>query len=309
MIRKKINIIIFLLIILNCKAFALENIFTVYKIDNEIVTNIDIENESRYLIALNNQLENLDSKKILKLAETSIIKELIKKKELLKYYNLNQDNAYVDQLVKKFYTRLNLNNEAEFKKFLENYNLTLDTIKKKIEIETVWNQMIYERYNSQVNINIENLKKRIDENGNKNEEILLLSEIYFENSADQSLDEKIKIIQTSISKIGFKNTANIHSLSDSANFGGDIGWISKKNLSPAIKETISKTKIGDYSEVVQVGNGYLLFKVENIKKETIKIDKNKLLKESIDFETNRQLEQFSKIFYNKLKINVNISEL
>lgn len=309
MIKKKINIVIFLLIFLNCKAFALENIFTVYKIDNEIITNVDIKNESRYLVALNNELEGLDSKKILELAETSIIKEVIKKNELLKYYELNQDNPYVDKLIKKFYTRLELNNEDEFKKFLKDYNLTVDAVKKKIEIETVWNQFIYEKYISQVNINVENLKKRIDESDNKDEKFFLLSEIYFENSADQSLDEKIKIIQTSISEIGFKNTANIHSISDSANFGGDIGWISKKNLSSTIREALSKTKIGGYSEVVQVGNGYLIFKVENIKKETIKIDKKKLLEESIDFEKNKQLEQFSKIFYNKLKINVNISEL
>jgi len=307
--RKKINIIIFLSIFLNFMVFAQENVFTVYKIDNDIITNIDIENESRYLIVLNDQLENLDSKKILELAETSLIKEIIKKNDLLKYYKLNQEDPYVDKLMKDFYTELKLKDESEFKEFLKNYNLTISKIKQKIEIETLWNQMIFERYNKQVNINIEDLKKRIDQNKNKSKEFFMLSEIYFEDNIDQPLDEKIKIIHGSILEIGFKNTANIYSLSDSANSGGDIGWINKENLSPIIKNAISKTKIGDYSETIQVGNGYIIFKVENIKNEIVEIDKKQLLNELIKFETNRQLEQFSKVYYNKLKINVNISEL
>ena len=54
--------------------------------NNQIITNIDIENESKYLIALNNQLKNLDNKKILEIARESIIKETVKKIEILKYF-------------------------------------------------------------------------------------------------------------------------------------------------------------------------------------------------------------------------------
>ena len=211
--------------------------------------------------------------------------------------------------MKEFYTKLKLKDESEFKEFLKDYNLTINNIKQKIEIETLWNQMIFERYNNQVNINTKDLQKRIDQNENKNKEFFMLSEIYFEDNIDQPLDEKIKMIHGSILEIGFKNTANLYSLSDSANSGGDIGWINKENLSPIIKNAISKTKIGDYSETIQVGNGYIIFKVENIKNEIVEIDKKQLLNELIKFETNRQLEQFSKVYYNKLKINVNISEL
>ena len=311
MINKRILILIIILIInLNFKSHALENVFVQYKINDEIITNIDVENESRYLIALNNELKKLSDKKILEIAKISIIKETVKKIELMKYFKLDQKNPVLDSVIKNFYLKLELNNEDEFMKYLSNYNLTIQDIKKKIEVETVWNQLIYEKFKNQLNIDENALRNRINTNTISKEKIeYLLSEIIFDKKKNESLNEKMKQINESITDIGFKNTANIYSVSDSAKFGGIIGWINEDNLSKKIIKIIKELKIGEYSKKIQLGNSFLILKVDNIRKENVEIDKKKEFAKMVKFEKNRQLEKFSKIYYNKIKINTAISEL
>ena len=159
--KKKILGIIIFLLIFNLKAYSENNIFLSYKIEDTIITNVDIKNESKYLMALNNQLKNLDNKKILKIAEASIIRETVKKIELLKYFNLNQEDKIIDNVIKDFYLKLNLDNLSDFEKYLNDYDLTISDIKKKIEIEITWNQLIYNRYKNQINIDHESFKKKI----------------------------------------------------------------------------------------------------------------------------------------------------
>tara|TARA_B100000795_G_scaffold252789_1_gene222568 strand:+ start:176 stop:1111 length:936 start_codon:yes stop_codon:yes gene_type:complete len=311
MINKKILILIIILIInLNFKSYSIEGVFVKYKINDEIITNIDVENESSYLIALNNELTKLSDTKILEIAKNSIIKETVKKIELLKYFTLDQNNPFLDKVIKDFYLKLQLNNEDEFEKYLSNYNLTIQDIKKKIEIETVWNQLIYEKFINQVTINNDALKKRINQNIiSETNTSYQLSEIIFDKRKDEPLNKTIKKIHQSIMDIGFKNTANIYSVGDSAKFGGDIGWVDEDNLSNKIVNIIKKLKIGEFSKKVQIGNSYLILKVDNIKKEKNKIDKKKEFSKMVLFEQNKQLEKFSKIYYNKIKINTSISEL
>ena len=311
MINKKILILIIILIInLNFKSYSIEGVFVKYKINDEIITNIDVENESSYLIALNNELTKLSDTKILEIAKNSIIKETVKKIELLKYFTLDQNNPFLDKVIKDFYLKLQLNNEDEFEKYLSNYNLTIQDIKKKIEIETVWNQLIYEKFINQVTINNDALKKRINQNIiSETNTSYQLSEIIFDKRKDEPLNKTIKKIHQSIMDIGFKNTANIYSVGDSAKFGGDIGWVDEDNLSNKTVNIIKKLKIGEFSKKVQIGNSYLILKVDNIKKEKNKIDKKKEFSKMVLFEQNKQLEKFSKIYYNKIKINTSISEL
>ena len=306
--KKTLGVIIFLLI-LNLKVYSENNIFVSYKIDGVIITNADIENESKYLIALNNQLKNLDNKKILEIAEASIVRETIKKNEILKYYELNQNDKNIDSVIKNFYLKLNLNNTNDFEKYLSDYNLTINEIKKKIEIEITWNQLIFEKYQQQVNIDNEELKKKIKKISNKQyKKIYLLSEIFFEKK-EKSINDTYKQIEESIKEIGFKNTANIYSISESSKFGGNLGWIEEKNLSEKLTFILKKIALGNYTKPIQVGNKFLILNIDDIKNEKIQIDEEAELIKMIKFETNRQLGQFSKIYYDKVKINTIINEL
>ena len=308
-IKKYIFTFIFLAI-LSFQSLAEENISIAYKINNEIITNIDIKKESSYLIALNNQLKNLDKKKILGIAKESAIREKIKKIELQKYITLNKENLNINKYIKNFYLKLGLSNEVEFREYLKNYNVTLNYVEKKMLIEVAWNQLIYEKYKNQINIDINKLKEQIKKNKNKNDKkVYLLSEIIFEKNNQDKFDEKIKNINESIKEIGFKNTANIYSISDSAKFGGDIGWIEEEKLSRKILNKLTKLKVGDSTLPFQIGGSFLVLKVEKIKYEKKIFDENQELKQKIQFETSRQLDQFSKIYYNKIKINTNINEL
>ena len=134
---KKTIFLIFILIFLNLKSSLMGEITILYKINNEIITNVDVNKEKKYLLALNNQLKSLSNNKMIEISTESLIREKIKKIELLKFYTLDQQNAYLDQIIKEFFLKLNLNNQKEFEEYLNDYDLTIREIKKKVEIETL----------------------------------------------------------------------------------------------------------------------------------------------------------------------------
>ena len=116
------------------------------------------------------------------------------------------------------------------------------------------------------------------------------------------------MISESINEIGFENTANLYSISDSAKVGGKIGWIRKDNLSAEVVEKLKNLKQNSNSPVIEIGNNYLILKINEIKETPVKIDKKKELEKMIMIETSKQLDKFSNIFYNKIKLNSKISE-
>ena len=282
-----------------------EKISISYKINNELVTNIDIEKEKKYLLALNDELKNLKSEKILLIATDSIIRENIKKIELKRFYDINKKNEYTDGIFKGFYTKLGMNNEEEFEIYLKKNDLELPDVRTKITIEALWNELIYTKYKDLLKIDIETLKKKITEVETNS---YFLSEIIFEKSFNESLEEKFNKIKTSIREIGFKNTATIYSVSDSAKFGGNIGWINEKSLSPKIIKEITNIEVGEYSSTIKIGNNFLILQVEKIKKIKSNKDAEVELQKLINYAQNRQLKQFSKIYYNKIKTNTTVNE-
>jgi len=307
--KKQILGFIIFALILNFKVYSQNKIFLSYKIENEIITNIDIKDESKYLLALNTQLKNLPDDKILEIAESSLIRETVKKIELLKYMDLNQDDKVIDQVIENFYLKLNLNNKQEFEEYLSNYNLSIDDVKKKINIKTSWNSLIYDKFKNQITINIKKLKQKIQLQQNTEfNKSYKLSEIVFEKK-EASLNSKFKKIEESIKEIGFKNTATIYSISSSAKFGGDLSWVEEKNLSKKLSVILSTLTVGNHTKPIQLGNKFLILNLNEIKNEKIKIDKEEELNKMILYEKNRQLEQFSKIYYDKIKLNTIIDEL
>ena len=207
------------------------------------------------------------------------------------------------------YKGRNFKNLDEFKNLNNENNYTIKEIKKKLQIELYWNELIYMRYKNSININKENLLKKIKEKKDKNRVEFLLSEIFFSKQKNISLNEQIIQIQKIIENKGFSNTANIFSLSQSSKYGGKIGWVNQNNLSKPIFKELNKIKIGDYTNILKVGNNYLILKIEDKRKTQIVIDEKRQLKEMINFETNRQLNQYSNIYFNKAKINYTINEI
>ena len=281
----------------------------VFKVNNQIITNMDLNNEYRYLMALNNELTNIDKNTLLKVAKDSIIREKIKENELLRYYNLGDSPEYLEPVIKNFYQKLEIKDLNGFKEYLLQYDLEIDTVRDKIEIEVLWNKLIANKYQNQLNIKKKVLKEKIEKNSS--DKIIKeyeLSEIIFQIKNINDLDNKVKLIQKNINEQGFKNTANIFSISESSKFGGNIGWLDEKKLSKEINLAINELKISEISKPIRITNGFLILKINNIRQKEIKFDREKLLDEAIIFETNKQYNQFSIIYYNKIKINSVISE-
>ena len=277
----------------------------IHNIQNEIITNIDIKNEFKYLVALNNSLSELDKEKILNISNESIIREKIKKIEISKNFKelkLNED--YSALLIKNIYSRLNIKSLSEFKMYLKDYGLVIDDINKKITIDGLWNELIIKKYGSKVTINKVKIRKKILENRKLKSKEYQLSEIIFEITSKEEIKKKYNKIVKSIKEIGFKNSAAIFSISDSAKIGGDIGWINENSLNKEIKKDINSLQIGEITRPIILPNGILILKLINTKNIKNTIDIENELKKVINYERNRQLNQYSKIYFNKIKKNL-----
>ena len=71
---------------------------------------------------------------------------------------------------------------------------------------------------------------------------------------------------------------------------------------------MNNLKVGEYTDLIQIANNYMILKIDEIKESKVKIDKQKELEKLIKIETNKQLNQFSRIYFMKSKINYNIDE-
>ena len=280
----------------------------IHNVGNEIITNIDIKNEFRYLVALNNSLRELNKEKILNISNASIIREKIKKIEIKKNFKeikLNED--YSELLLKNIYSRLNLKSMNEFEIYLKNYDLKVNDIKDKIAIDALWNELIIKKYSSKVVINEAAIKNELLKNSKIQSKEYQLSEIIFEIENKEEIKKKYKEIVKSINEIGFENSAATYSFSESAKIGGDIGWINENSLNKNIKKNVSGLKVGEFTKPIILSNGIMILKLINTKNSEITIDIENELKKAINYERNRQLNQYSKIYYNKIKKNLDFN--
>ena len=301
--------------ILLFKFFFLNNLYSIenkiiLKIENEIISSLDIENEVIYLKALNPNIKNLKKDELFEVAKNSLIRENIKKIELLKYIEeIKLDEKFLGKLIKDRYSRLNLTNKAEFLNYLKNYNVNIKIIEEKISLEALWNQLIFQKFSQKVKINKENLLKEIDADLNLGEKNFLLSEIIFTLENKKDLNNKYSEIKNAILKVGFENAALTYSISDSSNLGGKLGWIKESSLNKTIQNNLAKLNKNEITNPIFSPNGYIVLKIDDIKFTKKNYDKKQVLDNLIKSRTNQQLNQFSNMYFNKIKKNTNINVL
>ena len=283
------------------------NIKIELQIGNDIITNIDFINEQNYLIALNNNLKNIPKNQLKNIAKDSLLREKIKKNELLKYYDFSVADKYSENLLQDFYKKLKFKNQYDFISYFKQYNLEISEIKEKLKIEALWNDLIFNKYKNQIKIDEKEIKKKITSQKNFLIEYNL-SEILFELKTSEILSNKYKFILQNIKETGFENSANLFSISNSSKFGGDLGWISQSQLNEVIVNKIKSLKINQLSEPIQTSSGYLLLKINDKRKKETKVNFDRTFKKLIAEEKNRQLNQFSLIYFNKIKKNIFISD-
>ena len=305
---KKFTLLIIIYFIFTSYVLSENKVYIAVYIDDEILTNQDIKKEAEYLKTLNPSLTKIDNKKIFQISKESLINEIIKKKEIEKIFDTStaQETPAIQEYLKNFYEKLNFNNEKEFEIFLSNSSTySIEEVKKKLKVEIMWNELIYYRYINQVNIDKDKLLSKIDKLNNKTRKEYELSEIVFKIKQNEDLEKKINL---NINDIGFNNTANIFSISNSAKLGGKIGWVNESNLSNVVSNKLIDMNEGEITKPIKIGNNFIILKIEKIREKQIEINKEEELNKMIKFETNKQLNQLSKIFFDKSKINYNINE-
>ena len=304
----KSYLIIFFLFFIVSKVQSIESKI-IHKIENEIITNIDIKNQFKYLVALNNNLQKLGNEQILNISNESAIREKVKIIELKKNFKKIMINEeYLNHILKNTYSRLNLKSQDEFGLYLSDYSLTLEDIKKKLTIEALWNELIIRKFSKNIKINENKIKDEITKKINIQLKEYKLSEIIFEIKNKDEITSKYNEIVKNITKIGFGNTAAIYSISETSKTEGDIGWINENSLNNTINKSISNLKIGDISKPIILSSGILILKITNLRNTKINIDAEDEIKKAIKYEKNRQLKQYSKIYYNKVKKNLELNE-
>jgi len=285
----------------------------ILKVNNKIITTFDVKQEEKYLIVLNQNLEKIDQNRLKILAIDSITKEKIKEIELVKYYQienaLNEKN--LNRIIKNLYQTIGFKSEEEFTDFLKTQNLKFKSVKRKLAIEMLWNNLIFEKFNSRVVIDELELKSLLDKeiNNLSQSKEMFLSEILIKNSKELKLDKVYLEILKSIKTVGFPATANIFSISNTAKIGGKVGWIKETSLSKQILNSIINLEKGQISKPIKINENFLILSVDDIKISKQKIDKNDILKNKISFKRNQQLERFSLAYFNRIKQNIQINEL
>ena len=305
---KLISIFIFLILSKN-QANSIENRI-ILKIDNEIITSLDVKKEARYLITLNPNTKNLSKDQIYLISKNSLVREKIKKKEILKNFEIiNIEQDILEELIKNMFDKLNINSRNEFINYLNKNKLTIDHVEEKIKMEVMWNRLVYLKFKSKIKINSEAIKKEILKNQKTGSKKYFLQEILFDIKKDENIQKKNNLIQDSINKQGFEKTALLYSISSTSQNNGNIGWISANSLNKNIYDKIKDLKAGEISKPITIPGGFLILKILEMKIVQEEIDVEKELSKVIKNKTNSQLNQYSLIFYNKIKKDIQIDEL
>ncbi len=304
----KIKIAVFLIFSLIASAETFENKI-LFKVENEIITSFDIYNEIKYLSFLKSEINKLSENQIFEISKRSLLKLKIKKIEITKNgLNLDVNESFNDQLVKTKFSKIGLNTVREFENKMKSLNISSIDIKEKILINALWNNLIFKKFENKIQINRDELKKEIMENKTKIKTYYLY-EILFNIKDKDELDEKYETIINTIKKSDFQTAAITHSISDTASIGGEIGWVKESSINKKLRDQISSLKINEYSKPILTSGGFLILMVSEKKETENNINFDEELKKLIQTKTNRQFQQYSNMYFNKISKNYTLDEL
>jgi len=301
---KKIFFYFFLIWTFSTNLSSNENKILV-KINNEIITYIDVVNEENYLKSINPKIKNFNEKELFEISLNSAIREKIRELEISKYLDkLEIDNDNFEKLLSSSYTKLGINTKKDFKNYIESFGLSLSFIRKKITIEALWSQFIYQKFITKVKIDENQLRKIVLNNKNSNS--YFLHEIIFQIKEGEKLAEKYEFLKKQINENGFEKTALQYSVSQSSKNGGEIGWIESNSLNSEIKKLVENLKKDEVSKPITIPGGFLILKVLDAKDIELDIDVDKEVIKLIKIKTNEQLDNYSNMYFNKVKKGMNI---
>ena len=269
---KTITVGVFISIIFFSISLAIENKI-LFKVNNEIITSIDILTELKYLGIINKDLKKTTNNQAFEIAKRSLIREKIKEIELKKLLKeIEVEEKFLNNLLINYFKSINIKTISEFEKFFISQDIDPNLIKKKISIEILWNQFIYSKFKQNVKIDRKSIQNELSNNVKKKE--FLLSEILFNINENEKLNDKIVLLKKEINEKGFSQTALSYSISDTSSKGGKLGWVSETIMSQKIKNEVKKIKVGDYTNPIVIPGGFLIIKIEDIREKDNSSDLN-----------------------------------
>ena len=305
--KKSLSILLYILVLLPSQIFALENKILI-KINNETVTTIDIFNEVKYLTLLNEEFKKFKQSEIFEIAKNSIIRQKIKEIELKKFFKkIELDEKFIEKFAIDYFSKFNVNTYQDLEKLLTVNKLKIKDIKKKITIQLMWNEIITKKYSQNIKIDKKLIREEISKKRIQDE--FLISEIVFNVNNKNELNKKFKNIKDEIEENSFSKAAIVHSISSSSINGGEVGWIKESSLSNKIKNEIKNIQVGEITKPIKIPGGFIILKIEKMRKIRLELDDNEEAEKIVRKKTTEQLNQFSNIYFNKIKKNVRIDEL
>ncbi len=290
--------------------FSLANSFEnkiLFKVNNEIITSLDIFNELQYLQIINKEFQNIKKEKAFQISKNSLIREKIKEIEIRRIINEIQiKDEIFNNLIKNYFKEFKISSISEFENFFLSKDIDPNVIRKKITLEVLWSQLIYRKYHKNLKINEQSIINNLKKNDKQSE--FLISEILFNINENEDLNEKFNLINNSIEKDNFSQTALVYSISDTANKGGKLGWVKESILSKNIFNELKKLKIGEHTNPILIPGGFLILKLIDLRQISKDFDLNEEVKKIIDEKTNQQLNRFSNIYFNKIQKDIIINE-
>lgn len=299
-------ILFFSLFFLQNETYAKKNKI-LFKVNDKIITSLDVLEEAKYLVALNSELENAEKNRIYEIAKKSLIRHKIKEIELdAKLNNFNIDNATLNDLVFNQFKKIGIKSNSELKQYFIKSRLDTEHIYNRTKIQILWNEYIYAKFFKQVKINEKKIKEELENKKKQNE--YLLSEILFNLVENENLNKKMSIIEETIVSKGFSEAALTFSISATSDNGGNLGWIKETSLNKNIRNKINKLNLGKHTKPITVPGGFLILKINNKRTSEINIDLKKEIMEITKKQTNEQLSQFSIMYFNKINKDIEINE-
>ena len=276
-------------------------------VGNKAITSSDIMNEIKTILILNNKIFSQNEKKQLEAAAIqSSIQRNIKQIEIDKYPNLTFSNLDLNNQLSILAKNVNMSLEV-FKNTFHRNDINFSLIENRIITELLWNSLIFQLYKNNLIIDENEIIEQlsfIKTKENINE--FLLSEIIIKMEEKNMIESKVKKIKDSIKTEGFKKVAMSSSISESAERGGDLGWVSENVIANNLKSTIFNTPVGELSKAILLPNGILIFKVENKRSVKTEMDMEKVKNQLVNNEKEKVLKMYSMSHYDKLRRSVSI---
>ena len=306
----KFKKIIFSLVILlfftqNCYGVIQDSLYAT--VGKKAITYSDIVNEIKIILILNNESFSEEKRNLLEsTAIKTAVQKNIKQTEIEKFSNLNFSNAAVDAELLRIAIQTNRGLD-DLKKAFRTNGIDIMLVRNRIETDLLWNSLIFQIYKNNLTIDENEINEQlvfIKTKKTTNE--FLLSEIIFKLKEKDMIESQTKEIKRKIETEGFANVAMSSSISESAERGGSLGWVSENVMAKKLKSVILNTPVGEITKPVLLSNGILIYKVEDKRSLKTEIDIEKVKNQLVNNEKEKLLKMYSMSHYDKLRRSVAI---